>query len=121
MAISVARIAELAFNGVSNGISGVVHSATLTQKTAGTYNASTGVRAATTAPITGRAIEDAVKPVRDIFPAYERGPSDKLVLLEGMTSAPVENDTLAYSDRSLTIMAVADIAGGGGLYYVMAR
>lgn len=121
MTLSVADIGKLAFDGVAAALSGVVHDARLTWDAKGDYDIDAGKRTKSKRFIDGRAVEDASKPVADIFPDYTKGPADRMVLLEGLVVAPQETMRLCYSDRDLTITAVADIAGGGGLYYVMAR
>lgn len=121
MALSVADIGQLALDGVARGISGVIHTCTVTRQVRGAYNVTTGEYVQSSSSQAGRALEDASKPVRDVFPDYEVGPSDKMVLLEGLNTVPEETHKLFYNGRNLTIMAVADVAGGGGLYYVMAR
>lgn len=113
---TVAEIAAAAFGAVTNAIPGVVQGATLTRRTTGTYNPTTGSHSATTATSPCSVVFDIARPVRDLFPDYVIGPSEKLAYLEGLTFAPKENDTLSIGG---TVKMVADIAGAGDLYAVI--
>lgn len=121
MAITVAQIAARALNAVSAAIPDAVHVATLTKTTQGAYNPATGAYSTTTVTITGRAVEDSVRPVQDVFPEYIVGPGDVLVLLEGLSAAPVENDVLTYAGMARTIRQSQDIVAAGTVFYVVAR
>ena len=120
MALDVARIAKLAFDGVARAISGAIHPATLTRTTQGAYNPTTGAYATTTATQTGRAVVDTAKPLQDVFPDYIVGAGDELILLEGFTSAR-ENDSLSFAGRTRIIRQAQDVLAAGSLFYIVAR
>lgn len=123
MSVTVASIADEAFDAVASEISGVVQSATLGREVQGAYDAGTGTYTMTNAtgfPQTGRVVVDGVKPIGDIFPDYVIGPSDKLVLLEGFTACQ-ETDSLTFDSVVYTVKQVRDILGVGSLFYVVCR
>jgi len=121
MALTVAQIAAMAFNGVSGAIPDAIHPATLTRTVHGAvYDPVTGSYPTTTETQTGRVVVDTVKPVQDVFPAYVAGPGDELILLEGFTSAR-ENETLIFAGRTRVIRQVQDIVSAGSLFYCVAR
>lgn len=121
MTLTVAEIAKLAFDGVARGIGGVVHEAQIEFRQPGSYDVATGRRAIAKPDFAGRAIEDSSKPISDVFPDYQFGKSDRMVLLEGFDYPPEKGARLVYAGRDLTIHEVADVAGGDGLFYVVAR
>ena len=125
MSTTVAAIADAAFDAVAAKITGVIKTCTVTSTTQGAYNTSTGTYSTTTSTQTGRAlfagVQDNGKPITDIFPDYVAGPADELILLEGLTAAPEENDTVTIGSTTRTIMKVNNIVGAGTLFYVMAR
>lgn len=121
MATTVAAIADAAFDAVAAKITGVINACTVTRVTNGAYNTSTGTYATTTSNDTGRALVDETKPIADLFPDYVVGPSDTLILCEGLSTAPQENDTITIGATTRTITKVRDIVGAGTLFYVVAR
>lgn len=120
MTLSIAKIAAIALNAAQGAITGAAHAATLTRKTVGAYDAENDFYSTTTETWTGRAVFQSIGPDRGGFPAYVVGPTDELILLEGFTSAMV-NDKVTVGTRTLTITAVRDISGAGSLFNVFAR
>ena len=106
--------------GVAVAIPDAVHPATIVRTTNGTYNATTGAYAATTATTTGRAVFADERPIEDVFSDYVVGPADQLILLEGFTSVK-ENDALTIGGVTRDVRRVQDIAGAGSVFYVVAR
>ena len=120
MSLSVADIAKKAFDGVAAGLSGVVKSATITVEVKGEYNATTGTRAVTSTTYSGRAVFGTAAAIRSRFPAYEVGPDDLIISLEGFSTVPSVNDTVTIDSVDRTIKAVGDIAGAGDFFEVIA-
>lgn len=118
---TVAQIAKQAFDKVAAKISGAIHSAVITYQTQGAYDPVAGEYPVVDVTLTGRAVQDSVKPIADIFPAYVAGPSDALVLLEGFSTLPQENWKLSFAGKVRTIRQVQDIVAAGSLFYVVAR
>lgn len=118
--MTVAEIAEMAFDAVAESITDAIHAASLSEDTQGAYNAVTGAYAVTTTTATGRAVVDTVKPMADIFPEYVAGPSDELILLEGFTAAR-ENMRLTFGGWVRHVTAAQDVLNAGSLFYVVAR
>lgn len=117
---TVSAIATAAFNGVASAITDVIKTCTVTKTTQGAYNATTGAYAVTTTAITGRAVAGTQDAIPDLFPAWVVGPKDELFYLEGLSSAPAENDTLTIGAKVRTIKAVGDMVGSGSFYAVIA-
>lgn len=119
--VTVAQISAKAFDAVAAKITDAIHPASLGWTEKGAYDPSSGTY--TTAPksATGRVVEDSVKPVSDIFEGYIAGPADVLVLMEGFTTVPVENWTITYAGKTLTIMKVQDLVAAGSLFYCVVR
>ena len=120
MTLTVAQIAAKALNAAQGAISDAVPVATLTRTTNGAYDADNDVYSTTAESWTGRAVFQSIGPDNGGFPGYVVGPTDNLIMLEGFTSVLV-NDTLTIGARTLTVMAVRDLAGAGTLWSVMAR
>lgn len=118
---TVTAIADAAFDAVNSAITDVIKTCTVTKTTQGAYSATTGAHSTTTSQEAGRAVRDESRPIADIFPAYEAGPTDKLYYLEGLTAAPAENDTLTIGGSDMTITQVGDVAGAGTFFAVVAR
>jgi len=125
---TVAAIAAEAFDAVAEEISGLILACTVTRKTQGAYDATTGAYSETTTTFTGRAVIATGSTVEgvgnakiaDLFPAYVAGPSDTVMILEGLTGAPKENDTIAAGGVTRTVKAVGDVVGAGTLFLVIA-
>ena len=121
MTLTIAQIAAKALNAAQGAVSDAVPVATLTRAVNGVYDADYDFY--TPLPplvVTGRAVFQSIGPDNGGFPGYVVGPTDNLILLEGFTSVLV-NDTLTIGARTLTVMAVRDLAGAGSLFNVMAR
>jgi hypothetical protein len=121
MSTTVAAIADEAFDDVALELTDVIKTATVTRATANpTYTAATGVYAPASAAITGRAVSLTERAIADIFPGYTAGPTTRGFLLEGLSAAPVEGDKLTVGSVDSRIEQVADIAGAGTLFAVVA-
>lgn len=120
MALSVADIAKLAFDGVAGAITDVIGSATLTFETQGAYNASTRTYATTTTVLTGRAYIGTAAAIASSFPAFVAGPDDTLMGLEGFSQVPDIGVQVTFNSVTREIKAVGDIAGAGGFTEVIA-
>lgn len=119
--ISVAQIAAMAFNAVGGAMEGVIQSATLTRTTQGAYDPLTGEYTTTTQTFTGRAVFSDEKAMADAFPAYQIGPTDRMLSLEGFTTTPREGETLTVGGQTLQIIRVADVVGAGQFFSIIAR
>jgi hypothetical protein len=117
---TVADIADAAFDAVADDITDAVHAATVTTTAQGAYNAATGAYSETDSEETGRAVFANERPVRDIFPDYQVGPGDQLLLVEGVTSL-AEGNAVTINSVEYVVRAVQDIAGAGALFYAVAR
>lgn len=118
--VTIAAIAKSAFDAVALAVTGAIHSASLSYLTQGAYDAVSGSYAVTRTFITGgRGVMDTAKPVKDLFPSYTVGPSDKLILLEGFTDVPAEGWTLTLKDQDYVVKAVQDIVLANSLFYVI--
>ena len=117
---TVAEIAAEVFEAVRAEIDGVIKDVTLTKSVKTTYNATTGAHSQTTTTATGLAMEATERAIQDNFPAYVAGPTDRPFYLQGLTTAPAENDTITIGSETLTVKRVADIVGAGALYFVVA-
>lgn len=122
MATTIAQIAAQAMNAASLAVADAILVAELSYITESDYNTATGQYDTQTVTIIngGRAVLDTVKPVKDAFPNYVAGPSDKLFLLEGFTTAPAEGWGLAVGGVDYEITQVQDVALAGSLFYVIA-
>ncbi|ASY62524.1 hypothetical protein SJ05684_c10670 [Sinorhizobium sojae CCBAU 05684] len=128
MTTTVAAIAEEVFDAVAEELSDVILSCTVTHKTQGAYDATTGAYSETTSTYTGRALICTGATVEgvggakitDIFPGYVAGPADVVMILEGLTGDPKENDTIAAGGVTRTIKAVGDVVGAGSFFIVIA-
>lgn len=118
---TIAAIAAEAFTAVSAELTDVIKSCTVTRTTQGEYDADAGEYETTTSSQTGRALIDQSTPISDIFPAYVVGPKDTMIWLEGLATAPLENDTVTIGGTTRIITAVGDVVGAGGLFSVVAR
>jgi hypothetical protein len=121
MATTVAAIAARAFDQVATKLTGVIQTGTLSRTASPAYDATTGVYAGIVTTSTCRVLVDTQTPVADVFPGYAEGPSGVLLYLEGLTTAPAENDTIAYGSLTRTIKAVSDIVAAGTFFAVMAE
>jgi len=118
---TVAAISTEAFDAVAAAVTDAIHGVTLSYVTRGTYDPATGAYPAVTTPITGgRGVLDVSKPIADIFPGYVAGPSEKLILIEGITTAPKEGWTVNFNSVDYEIKRVLDIMDAGTLFYVVA-
>ncbi|MDH3579973.1 MAG: hypothetical protein OEM91_05025 [Hyphomicrobiales bacterium] len=120
MVTTVAAIAAEAFTDVAAELD-VIKACTVTAVTQGAYNPVTHTYAETTTVETGRAVMDQAKPIKDVFPDYVVGPGDTLFWLEGLTTAPKENNTLTIGGVPRKITQVGDVAGAGTFFSVVAR
>jgi hypothetical protein len=99
-----------------------VFTGTLTRSTQGAYSTTLGTYTLTTSTDTCRVIDATSNPRPDLFPNYVMGPTDRLLILEGLDSlAAQENDTIAYNSLTKTITQAADIVGVADLFMVIAR
>lgn len=121
MALSVAKIANLAFNGVGGAIKGVIGPATLTFQTQGTYNQNTREYTTADTVLSGRAYIGTSAAIASSFPSFTAGPDDTLMGLEGFTSVPDVGWTVTFKGITREIKAVGDIAGAGGFTEVIAK
>lgn len=113
---TVAQIAAKVFTKVNSKLTDVIKTCSLTRTTQGAYNPTTGQYATTTATATGRAVFDTSSKIEDILPGYVAGPAELIVYFEGLSFAPVENDTATIAGLTYTVKAVGDIAGAGSFY-----
>lgn len=120
MALSVAKIAKLAFDGVAGAITGVIGPATLTFVTQGTYNQATRAYPNTPTELTGRAYIGTAAAIASSFPAFVAGPDDTLMGLEGFSSVPDVGWTVTFKGITREIKEIGDIAGAGGFTEVIA-
>ena len=122
MATTVSAIAKKAFDKAALKLPDVIKACTVTQNAQGAYNPVTHTYVETPTVLTGRAVMDQSKPIKDVFPDYVVGPGDTLFWVEGLSSAPAENDILTVgSDSDRTIKKVGDVAGAGTFFSVIAR
>ena len=118
---TIAEIAAKALDKVSAKITDAVHVATLARVTQGeSYDVASGTYPQIISTQTGRAVFCTVTAGPDLFPDYVFGPSDELLLLEGMASAQ-EGDTVTINDVARAVRAVQDLGGAGSLFYAVAR
>ncbi len=120
MALSVADIAKIAFDGVAGAVTGVIDVATLTINTQGAYNASTRLYANTETVLSGRAYIGTAAAIASSFPAFVAGPEDIVMGLEGFSQVPDIGDQVTFKTVIREIKAVGDIAGAGGFTEVVA-
>ena len=113
---TVAEIAAEAFTAVAAELTDVIKTCSITRTTQGAYNPTTGTYATTTATATGRAVFDTSNKIEDVLPGYVAGPAELIVYFEGLSFAPVENDTATIAGLTYTVKAVGDIAGAGSFY-----
>lgn len=119
--MDIAAIAGMAFDAVGGSIDGVIQPATLTRTAQGAYDPVTGTYATTTQTWSGRGLFGDAQAMADKFPAYVIGPTDRMLYLEGLGTAPKESDTVMVGGQALIIMAVADIVGAGQFFSTVAR
>jgi hypothetical protein len=128
MSTTVAAIAAEAFTAVAEELPDVIKSCTITRTVQGAYDATTGAYSVTTTTYTGRAliatggtVEGGVaSTIKDMFPNYVAGPADVVIFIEGLSTAPKENDTVTIGGVARTIKAAGDIVGAGSFYVVIA-
>ena len=90
----------------------MVKDVTLTKSVKTTYNATTGAHSQTTTTATGLAMEATERAIQDNFPAYVAGPTDRPFYLQGLTTAPAENDTITIGSETLTVKTRCRHCGG---------
>lgn len=124
MTTTVSAIALAAFTKVNAKITGVIKSCTLTRAaTDARYDPENGTRFGGTNAINdtgGQCFQDTTTPLTDAFPDYVAGPGDALFYIRGLSQAPKEGDTLTIGGTDYSVRYVGDVAGGGGLYSVIA-
>lgn len=120
MTTTVAAIAAEAFDAVAADLSGVIRTGTLTRKADAGYNPTTEAYTAATGTYTCRVVDASSMPVGALPPGFVSGPGEAVLFIEGLTVEPRKSDVIAYGSRTRTVSQVADIAGAGGLYAVVA-
>ncbi len=120
MTLSVADIAKKALDGVSKAISDAVHVASVSRETRGDYNPTTGAYATTIINETGRAVFDQTLVIEKMFPQYQVGPGDELVMLEGFTGCQV-NEEFTINGVVYIIYEVTNLLRTNSVFYAIVR
>lgn len=117
---TTAEIAKMAFDAVADAITDVVYPVSVSYEILGAYDPITGQYPKTAVTVSGaRGMLDMGKPVKDIFPDYIIGPTDKLLYIEGLTAVPKEGWALTFNSVAYTIKQVLDILDAHATYYVV--
>lgn len=118
---TVAEIAKEAFDAVAEEMPDVIQSASLTRETQGAYDPVTGTYTTTTQTYSCRALFADEKAMADAFPAYEIGPADRMVYVEGLATTPKEADEMTIGSQKVTVTRVGDIVGTGTFFSLIVR
>lgn len=121
MSLTVGQIAKRAFDAVAKKLNGVIFDAVLTTDEKGAYNTTTAsYDDASDATSNCRVIVD--KTPRDgKLGTYTIGEKEKVILVEGLKTAPAENMTITFNGDTKTITFIDDILFAGELYYMVVR
>lgn len=121
MSLTVGQIGKKAFDAVAKKLSGVIHDAVLETDEKGSYNRTTAsYDEASNSTYDCRLIVDKT-PKDGKVGTYTVPEKERVLLVEGLTVVPKENQTLTYGGETKTITFVDDILFAGELFYVVVK
>lgn len=123
MPLTVAQIAQRAFDAVAAKITGSIQACTVTRAGADYDPTSGDMQSGSpgTETGTGRCVWASESAVADVFPHLEISDADALVYAIELTLAPREGDTFAAGGRTGRVLAIRDILNVGQLWAMVIR
>lgn len=122
--LDVAAIAKQAMDDVAAELSGVIHNVTLAHIGDPTYDTETGTTtpgAITTS--SGRAIDESgslYTIAKNVFPTYVITGAERILFLEGLSFAPVQEDLITSSTiQGGVVKRIQDLLGTGQAFRVI--
>ena len=121
MATSIAQISKKAFDAVSKKVNGVIFKAVLETDEKGSYNRTTAAYDdATNTTYNCRLLVDKT-PKDGKLGTYIISKKEQVLIVEGLTIVPKENQTLTFNGGTKTITFVDDVLSAGSLFYVVVK
>lgn len=121
MSTTLKLISKKAFDKLAAKLTGVVFTGTLTKQTKGAYNRTTGSYDAPTDATHSCRVLVAETPTNGLLGTYTVSEKEKVLIVEGLTVVPVENDKLDFNGDTKTVTFVDDILDAGEFFQVVAR
>lgn len=118
---SVAEIAREAYDAVAAEMPEVIQHAELRRTMRGAYDPRTGTYTEITKAYPCRALFSDERAMADTFPAFVAGPTDRMVYVEGIQTAPIESDRMTIGGRAVVVRQVGDIVGVGSFFALVVR
>ena len=119
---TVTEIARKSFDSAAAKFSDVIKDGAIIRTVrSGEYDPATGAYPETTQEWPCRVLFADEKAMADTFPAYVIGPSDRMIYVEGLATAPKETDNMIIGAQPVIVTRVGDIVGVGRFFSLIVR